>query len=259
MSATRFRVTKISLPGLAVGNALANSRSEPPCDPDSTSTPAPAGSWIVPLGCAITLAGIALATIPGERAKSPPAWVIPRQVGSWRLVDSRPLPENDRKLLEATRSWQRTYRCRESRWTVTATMVAGPSGPIAAHSPEICFRRKDFRQVSQPRRHALSPREPAEFWFLTLAPRNFEDRAVTIAYSWHNGKTWCAPRLPRWQLAATTSVRRLQVTARHPAGVSSAARDRVTDFLRLATTRCRDETAVDTACGRRNATSRVDP
>ncbi len=185
------------------------------------------------LGCG--LAVVSCLITPASHLEVPPhgAFELPETLGSWELLEQGNLQQSELEILHASDHWRRVYRCRETNKTVVVTLVAGASGPLASHQPEICYARSEFFAHGDALLWTV-PERSDQFWLRTLEPRQFEQRSLTIAYAWHDGERWMAPRIPRLQLAGRATLQRLQITMRHRSGMAPAARIAIQQFAQLA-------------------------
>lgn len=158
---------------------------------------------------------------------------LPDAAGSWRMQQRLELPDDERKMLGAASCWRRQYQCQRTQQHVVATLAAGPSGRIAAHSPEVCYASRDYRPTSAARTVQVDGVE-GRFWIHSFRPRIVGQPTLTVAYAWHDGHRWCAPRSPRWELAGKPQIWRLQVTCQHPEWAAGDAAAALTDFLQQA-------------------------
>lgn len=189
------------------------------------------------LGWLISLtAGGVSATLPIVLSRTGPGAVhvdLPDVAGSWIMQQRLELPDDERKMLGAESCWRRQYQCQRTQQRVVATLAAGPSGRIAAHSPEICYASRDYRSTSAARTVQVDDVE-GRFWIHSFRPRTVGQPTLTVAYAWHDGHCWRAPRSPRWELAGKPQIWRLQVTCQHPEWAAGDAAAALTDFLHQA-------------------------
>ena len=188
-----------------------------------------------------TLAGCLLTTasclIPANLPRQPERcgqFELPPTLGTWQLLKQDVLPDDDLAIFDATQHWRRTYQCIETKQVIVATMIAGATGPLASHQPDICYARKDYRAIGGQVTHRASLNQADEFQYQTFESRTAGCSALTVAYAWHDGQRWCVPIIPRIQLAGCASLRRLQVTVAHPSGTSLAAQQTLQQFVKLA-------------------------
>lgn len=190
-------------------------------------------SLVVAFGCALTWLCVLAAPRSQDDGQTVPhtAFEVPRHRGSWRVEQESPLSREEAGKIGARRNWRRLYRCEVTGQVVSATMIEGAPGPVAAHRPEVCYARAEVQPLGPARRWRFGGRHQAACWCQTLVPLRPERWATSLAYAWHDGKAWKAPTFPRWELAGHPTICRLQLAIRHPAGTSSAAAATLKRFL----------------------------
>lgn len=189
------------------------------------------------VGCLISLAaGGVSATLPillGGMENGAVYFEPPDAFGSWMLQQPLELTDDEIQMLGAARYWRRQYQCQRTQQSVVATLAAGPPGRIAAHSPEICYAAHDYQSISTARTIRVDGVE-GRFWVHRFRPRTAGQPTLTVAYAWHDGHCWRAPRSPRWELVGTAQICRLQVSCQHPDWDTGDAAAALTDFLQQA-------------------------
>lgn len=160
------------------------------------------------------------------------AFELPQTLGTWQLLQQESPTPGELRILQATDHWQRVYQCQETEQIVVVTLIAGPAGPLLSHQPEVCYARNEFSTHSDASIRAV-PQRHDRFRFQTLEPRQTTQSAMTIAYAWHDGENWTAPRMPRFQLAGHATLQRLQLNMRHPSGHVREAESAMQQFVQL--------------------------
>ena len=184
------------------------------------------------LGCSLAAASCCVTPASHSEVPQQRAFELPESLGSWELLEQGSLQESELRILQASDHWRRVYQCRETGQIVVATLVAGASGPLASHQPEICYARNEFCSHSDARIWVV-PERRDRFRLQTLEPRQITQPALTIAYAWHDGENWRAPSLPRLQLAGHATLQRLQITMRHPGGAAGDAEVALQQIVQL--------------------------
>jgi len=69
--------------------------------------------------------------------------------GTWEMEASSALGDYARTVLESTGSLNRVYVNSETGQRVSVALVVGPAGPIATHSPEICFSSRAMKVLDE--------------------------------------------------------------------------------------------------------------
>ena len=185
------------------------------------------------LGCGLAVASCLVTPTSHSEVPRQPTFELPDTLGPWELLEQGTLQESELRILQASDHWRRVYQCRDTKEIVDVTLIAGASGPVASHQPEICYSRNEFSSPSDARLWTV-PERSDTFRFHTFEPRQFERPALTIAYAWHDGVRWRVPRVPRLQLAGHAVLQRLQRTMRHPSGMARDAQAAMRQFIQLA-------------------------
>ena len=164
---------------------------------------------------------------------------LPDQIDVWTITNREEISGAALELLECTAHGNLAYRNVETEANVILTLMSGPSGPLAAHTPEVCYSSKAYVIDSVPEllEIDLADGNKCELRVVNLVPRSDTHEPLTVIYGWHDGTTWKAPA-PTWAravYAGTQSIVKLQV-AIATTGDSSVAstKDRQTqlrDFL----------------------------
>ena len=184
------------------------------------------------LGCGLAITNCLITSVSHTAAPQPTGFELPEILGSWKLREQAALQPSELSILQATDHWRRIYQCRKNGQIVIVTLLAGAGGPLASHHSETCHARNEFCSHGDTLLWSV-PERPDQFRFQTLEPRQVERPALTVAYGWHDGDRWSAPRIPRLQLAGHAALHRLQITLRHPNGMSREARAAMQQFIQL--------------------------
>ncbi|MCO6457136.1 MAG: exosortase-associated EpsI family protein [Pirellulaceae bacterium] len=156
---------------------------------------------------------------------------LPPQFGPWTMVSSDELPAEALAMLHCTASVLRSYVNQDTGETVTVTVLQGPSGPISAHEPEICYSSRAYG-VSEPRSIVeldVVGDRPSEFWALTLRSKDVDESLLRVYYGWTTDGVWQAPDVARWTYGGKPFLYKIQL-ASLPAELS--AHDPCASFLR---------------------------
>jgi hypothetical protein len=124
---------------------------------------------------------------------------IPTEIGPWKCVQDSKLEENVEKTLEAKGYISRLYTHQTTGESVNVFVVFGPKGPIAVHTPEICYSARAVTQTSD---RTSTPVE-SEFkegalWKLGFETNTVDKRKMNVFYGWSEGGAWQAAANPRF-------------------------------------------------------------
>src|SRR5271157_2144912 len=100
---------------------------------------------------------------------------VPRQFGGphndrWQLKSTETMDQYALEMLECTGYIVRTYENRKTGDVVSMFVVVGPAGPIAVHTPEICFPSQNYKSRDTRERVAIPDAQGQEdqFWALSF-------------------------------------------------------------------------------------------
>ncbi|MCA9178351.1 MAG: exosortase-associated EpsI family protein [Planctomycetales bacterium] len=136
---------------------------------------------------------------------------IPSQIGVWEIKgNDQELDPAVKTLLECDDGYlRRTYANRETGAVVEVFLVVGPAGPIAVHTPAVCYRAGAFRVGEQTELfvgdHAIN--------LLSMAKPDVTKYRMHVAYAWRHGETWEVSDSPRFRFAFHPYLYKIQTAA----------------------------------------------
>ena len=173
-------------------------------------------------GCAVVVGLIGLSgavhgflggrwTIPADlTAQGAELHQLPKQVGEWVQVDERPLQDNAQRLLRCYGSTLRDYRNERTGDVISVAVLFGPRGPIAVHTPEVCYSSAGTEPIGQRERRTIPTRpEPSDFWRTRFRQLGETEPSLEVWYGWSDGGRWQAADRPRFWM--TDSLYKLQL------------------------------------------------
>jgi len=125
---------------------------------------------------------------------------IPMELGPWKCDEEGKL--EDRVvfgILEATGYLSRVYVHQATGEAVNVFLVFGPKGPIAVHTPEICYSARAVTQTSE--RQAVDcsyDGMDGSLWKLGFESNSIDKRKMSVYYGWTDGGPWQAAASPRF-------------------------------------------------------------
>jgi hypothetical protein len=157
---------------------------------------------------------------------------LPAEAGNWRLRHESELDPEVVKILQCPAHISRVYEHRQTRDVATVAVLLGPPGPIAVHTPEICYSSRDF-QVTGERRKVTIRGAGGEhsFWELPLKTTNVHAESLSVLYGWSTGSLWEAARYPRFGYGGFSHLYKLQVAVTSNPAAKAAAFDAGRDFM----------------------------
>jgi Protein of unknown function (DUF3485) len=123
---------------------------------------------------------------------------VPLDIGPWK---GRDLPLDSERLAraEAAGYLHRDYTDPQTKQTISVVLLCGRFGPLAVHTPDVCYGGAGYQMVGSPRRLRLSAKpQAAEVWTTCFHKPNSPDAPLRVFWTWSAGKGWLAPDLPRW-------------------------------------------------------------
>jgi hypothetical protein len=109
----------------------------------------------------------------------------------------------------------RRYVNQDSGQSIQLVIVAGPPGPIAVHTPEICFSGRAY-EIQNERTEIFLESPPDEwhsFWRVDFTTRNAAADRLRVYYAWSLGEMWQASRSPRFEFAGAPWLYKIQIEA----------------------------------------------
>ena len=158
---------------------------------------------------------------------------IPAAFGDWTSVE---VPV-DRKILERAESvgsLSREYRNPKTGSVVSVMVLCGPAGPIASHTPDICYAGLGFRMAGGERKKTVeTPAGAASYWSARF-DKGDNDPGIEVNWAWGVDGTWVAAGSPRLDFAGRGVLYKIYATrSLRASGAPDAdpVHDFLTDFL----------------------------
>jgi hypothetical protein len=164
---------------------------------------------------------------------------VPRQFGGpsndrWQLQSSETMSPYVIEMLECTGHIVRTYANLRTGESVSFFVIVGPAGPIAVHTPEICFSSQNYTN-DDPREPIAIPNvqgQEDKFWALSFKSKGARRDLLRVYYAWSTGNGWKAPNDARYAFAGWPYLYKIQVSATLPAGTDLKSNDTCEKFLK---------------------------
>ena len=160
------------------------------------------------------------------------------------MLDEQPITENVLQTLECSGYVSRRYVHQKTGNAVTIAIMVGPSGPIAVHTPEVCYSSRAYG-IEDPRTEVTFPpmasggdsSQPQTLWKVTFRDNRTAIDQLRVYYAWATGKkgstgtVWRAAARPRYEFAGEPMLYKLQIAGLLSAGSSGEAGDPCHQFL----------------------------
>lgn len=139
---------------------------------------------------------------------------LPERCGPWVLLKTMELEENAARVLRCYGSAVRAYRNEQTKDVVTVAVLFGPRGPIAVHTPEICYSSVGTAQLGERVRNSLDVAGQSQgLWSVRFAEQgsngSLGEPSFEVWYAWSDGGAWLAAENPRFWMA--TNLYKIQV------------------------------------------------
>jgi hypothetical protein len=159
---------------------------------------------------------------------------LPQEFGAWHLVESQPLAPSARGILQCHDDAQGLYENRQTGEHVLFTLLLGPPGPMAVHTPEICYGSIDHVPLAQRQRVVLDPPElENSAWMVQFQDlHELQGNITRVYYAWSEGSKWDAVEEPRITFGGNPYLFKMQLLVRLPEESAAVAADPGRAFLR---------------------------
>jgi hypothetical protein len=163
---------------------------------------------------------------------------VPAAFGDWTSTE---LPQDPKviRIAEATGHVSRQYANPKKGLAVNVLMLCGPTGPIGAHTPEVCYAGSGHEMIGRPQKKALGLPGGigATYWTARFEKKGAFERPLRVGWMWGAGGDWVAAADPRTEFALRGALYKLYVQYSEPpapgpaAPAGSAAPDPIDAFL----------------------------
>ena len=152
---------------------------------------------------------------------------VPAAFGDWTSTES-PLDEKVLRVAEAAGHVSRSYTGRKSKAQLGVLLLCGPTGPIGAHTPEVCYAGNGYVRNGEKQKMTvvLPDGSTAVYWTVRFEkePPSTEP-PLRVCWMWGTDGDWKASDNPRTDFALQTALYKLYVVRyepRTPDGAPSA-------------------------------------
>lgn len=159
---------------------------------------------------------------------------FPTHFGQWRVEDEFPLDEGTVRMLQCSGHVHRSYRNAASGALVSLAILVGPAGPIAVHTPEICYSSRHYTP-ERGRFKASFDGDAGErhtFWTVSFKSNDAFTDELVVYYAWSDGGPWTASRSPRFEFSGAPWLVKLQLAEQSAGGVDNACEAFLRDMTR---------------------------
>ncbi len=140
---------------------------------------------------------------------------LPEQIGDWVRSSDDDMPENAKRILKCHGFINRSYWNPQTGATVTVAILFGPRGPIAVHTPDICYSGIGTRSNSDRRAVEIASSDHSDrFWTIQFLRGAETVPSLEVWYAWSDGGPWVASEQPRFWL--TDNLYKIQLAGNPP-------------------------------------------
>ncbi len=159
---------------------------------------------------------------------------LPMAFGDWEVRDSESFQPQTLKLLQCYGYVNRRYVNKKTAELVQVAVLAGPSGPIAAHTPDVCYPALalDIAEASSRQKVRENEVPQEQFARATFKSRGLDAQFLRVWYAWSNGRPWDVPRSPRWHYSGSPVLYKIQIASAVSAEPTQGQDDAGQNFLR---------------------------
>ena len=136
---------------------------------------------------------------------------------SWNLIEQQSVDPIALRLLRSAGYLQHVYENGATKELVTVAIFAGPTGPMVAHTPVVCYSANDYEVIAGPDQASITADDGVshELFVLTLQSNDVHQDRLRIYYGWSNGEGgFQAPDNPRIAFADDSFIYRIQAATR---------------------------------------------
>ena len=138
---------------------------------------------------------------------------VPTRLNEWEATSTFHLSDREQIALQSFGHVGRVYRNQRTGEVVRLSLLLGPFGPTAAHTPEACLGSGEFA-VAAPRT-PITLAQDNEFWSVGFRSSDVDEQHLRVLYSWTHSGAWTAPEHPRLHFAASPYLFKLSLSCSH--------------------------------------------
>ncbi len=156
---------------------------------------------------------------PGEdTAASPGAPAVDSLLGKaqWVMKSDDPMDPYALKMLRCAGYVNRTYEHSITGAAIRMSIILGPSGEVAVHTPEVCFASRQYEEAGERLSVAIEcPNgSKGEFWSNAFQPRDkINGQPVCVFYAWSTGGPWLAAEGSTLRFSGRPYLYKIQLSA----------------------------------------------
>jgi hypothetical protein len=136
---------------------------------------------------------------------------FPVQLGEWECISDERLKPQVERTLRCDGYINRVYWNSRTGGRVSLAILHGPRGPMAVHTPEICYSSRGRVPAGEPQ-EVVGQAEASgnTFWKLAFKQPKDVKADLEVWYAWSDGGEWIACSYPRYWM--TNNLFKLQLS-----------------------------------------------
>ncbi len=164
---------------------------------------------------------------------------MPQQVGDWQMLDELSMDVSAVDMLQCAGYTNRRYIHKKTGDTISIALIVGPPGPIAVHTPEVCYSSRAYTILDTNNTTTLDGLQgnSHSFWKTTFTPNQITEDKLRVYYAWATrptdatSTTWTAATRRRYRYGAEPLLYKLQIAGPLVSDISAGVRDPSRQFL----------------------------
>jgi hypothetical protein len=151
---------------------------------------------------------------PSDAARKAAACLrgFPSDFGDWHMASASELDEESRRQLAPVGEIVRSYKNAKTGERVILLLILGPTGPTAAHTPEVCMGEREFAPLGSRREVEVVKGSDDRFWNKRFKVKDVHGELLSVYWAWSAGRTWIAAENARFRFAGLPVLYKAQVT-----------------------------------------------
>ncbi len=123
---------------------------------------------------------------------------LPSQFGDWVLVENQELPDSTSSILRCYGYTLQVYQNSKNGRRLSVAVLLGPRGPIAVHTPEVCYSGQGIIPTGKTTQEAIKfDADEHTFWRVSFQSKIDSKPELEAFYAWSDGGNWQAAANPR--------------------------------------------------------------
>lgn len=156
---------------------------------------------------------------------------LPVSIGDWDSRDD-PVTAQVLKISQAASIDRRWYTNRVTGATVSVSLIYGDPGPVAVHTPDVCYAGSGLEETAPAVIREIEPSQPDRFLVRRFRKQGPSPMTLSVHYAWNSGDHWEVHDNPRIHFAGQRALYKLYVNCDTTMGVGPDGDLPALEFLR---------------------------